>query len=308
MASMLVDKEAVFSFSCSIVTASLKRFIRQPESMRRCKPGFSAQSSHHIQAVGWPSGCRSRAGCRRSWGRRAASWRSCWWDAAGWAPGRRGRCGRGGRNRTDRHKWQQSRRCPEKITPCSTKHMTFIHLDSKNENGLKDVAQRVHCSENQAGKVGHLSMQCKVKTGKEKKELRYQKGSSPKLQSQKSQGICNSCRYTSQYTPQKWPIRWIRQQLQTWDEGYTTNIEAILEKECPVPQGNVLGPHLVLLEVLEGDEDEGEAGDQEEDLAEEEQVQQVDGWLSQLKRGALSSRHHLKLENTLHLDYNLHFT
>ena len=56
----------------------------------------------------------------------------------------------------------------------------------------------------------------------------------------------------------------------------------------------MLGPHLVLLQVLEGDEDEGEAGDQEEDLEEEEEVQQVDSRSSQLKRSALSSRHHLK--------------
>ena len=56
----------------------------------------------------------------------------------------------------------------------------------------------------------------------------------------------------------------------------------------------MLSPHLILLKVLEGDEDEGEAGDQEEDLEEEEEVQQVDSRPSQLKRSALSSRHHLK--------------
>ena len=56
---------------------------------------------------------------------------------------------------------------------------------------------------------------------------------------------------------------------------------------------------LVLL-AEESNRDEGDTGDDEEDLAEEEEVQQIDRGLSQLERSALSSRRHLKLENTLH--------
>ena len=56
---------------------------------------------------------------------------------------------------------------------------------------------------------------------------------------------------------------------------------------------------LVLL-AEESDRDEGDTGNDEEDLAEEEEVQQIDRGLSQLERSTLGSRRHLKLENTLH--------
>ena len=51
----------------------------------------------------------------------------------------------------------------------------FIHLNSKNEDGLEDVAERIHCSKDQAGEVGH------------------QQGAAPELQSQDGQGVCDSC-------------------------------------------------------------------------------------------------------------------
>ena len=56
---------------------------------------------------------------------------------------------------------------------------------------------------------------------------------------------------------------------------------------------------LVLL-AEESDRDERDTCDDEEDLAEEEEVQQIDRGLSQLERSTLGSRRHLKLENTLH--------
>ena len=59
--------------------------------------------------------------------------------------------------------------CPKKTAD------QFIHLNSKNEDGLEDVAERIHCSKDQAG------------------EVRHQQGAAPELQSQDGQGVCDSC-------------------------------------------------------------------------------------------------------------------
>ena len=89
----------------------------------------------------------------------------------------------------------------------------------------------------------------------------------------------------------------------TCNEGHATNIDTTVEKKCPISQGNMLGPHLILL-AKESDRDEGDAGDEEEDLEEDEEVEQVDGGLRQLKRSPLRPRHHLKLENTFYILMN----
>ena len=58
--------------------------------------------------------------------------------------------------------------CPNKTAD------QFIDLNSKNEDGLEDVAERIHCSKDQAG------------------EVRHQQGAAPELQSQDGQGVCDS--------------------------------------------------------------------------------------------------------------------
>ena len=62
----------------------------------------------------------------------------------------------------------------------------------------------------------------------------------------------------------------------TCNKGHATNVKTTVEKKGPIPQGNMLGPHLVLL-AKEGNGDEGDAGDQEEYLEEDEEAEQVDG-------------------------------
>ena len=64
--------------------------------------------------------------------------------------------------------WKKRNQCPNKTAD------QFIHLNSKNEDGLEDVAERIHCSKDQAGEVGH------------------QQGAAPELQSQDGQGVCDS--------------------------------------------------------------------------------------------------------------------
>ena len=68
---------------------------------------------------------------------------------------------REGRSRKGSHRWQQSRRRPEKqqyFVSINKQTTDCIHLNPEYENGLEDIAEREHCTKDQASKVGHLSI------------------------------------------------------------------------------------------------------------------------------------------------------
>ena len=65
----------------------------------------------------------------------------------------------------------------EKRNQCHNKTADqLIHLNSKNEDGLEDVAERVHGSEDEAGEVGH------------------HENTTPELQGQQGHEVCHSCK------------------------------------------------------------------------------------------------------------------